>query len=215
LEAGSGKIHTASAHNFAVDLNRKEFEANGSSSEPILEVIDNIMGKRGCTSNPAVIVELADEEDAALRYSKRRALQFASNTVAMTLLALRTSKEASFPLDEAPFPLQLKRQAQAVNYSVSSITDDEDENEKNEVVASKKRSDVLNGGHPLTLALRKPTLYVVDTRRHKSPLARLIPLAPFGRPLPPAPLLPSLLLSPGVIPSTNKSYMEPAANACI
>jgi hypothetical protein len=159
------------------------------------------MGKRSCASNPAVIVELGDEEDAALRSSKRRALQFASNTVAMSLLALRTSKEA-FPLNDAPFPLQRKRQAKAVKYSVSSITDDEDEPETNKVVASKKR---LHVGPSLTLALRKPTLYAADTRRHESPLARLLPPAPFGRPLPPAPLLPSLLLSRGVIPSMNKS----------
>jgi hypothetical protein len=161
------------------------------------------MGKRSCTSNPAVIVELGDE-DAALRSSKRRALRFASNTGAMTLLALRTSKEA-FPLNEAPFPLQLKRQAQAVKYSISSITDDEEENETHKVVASKKRPNVLRVGPSLTLTLRKPTLYVAGTRRNESPLARLLPPAPFGRPLPPAPLLPSLLLSRGVIPSTNKS----------
>jgi hypothetical protein len=163
------------------------------------------MGKRSRTSsNPAVMVELGDEEDAALRSSKRRALHFTSNTVALTLLTLRTSTEA-FHLNEAPFPLQLKRQAKAEKYSISSITDDEEENVTNKVVASKKRPNVLHVGPSLTLALRKPTLYVADTRRHELPFARLLPPAPFGRPLPPAPRLPSLLMSRRIIPSTNKS----------
>jgi hypothetical protein len=174
------------------------------------------MGKRSCTSNPAVRVELEDVEDTALRSSKRRALQSASNTVAMSLLTLRTelrracSKE-TFPLNEPPCPLQPQRQAIAAKYSVSSITDDEDENETNKVVASKKRPEVFHVGPSLTMALRKPILYNAGTRRREVPnhrqlpFARSLPPVPFGRPLPPAPLLPSLLLSRGVIPSTNES----------
>ena len=205
LASRSGKIHHDSTHlhNFAVGLNLKSV----SSSEQILEVIvflrENIMGKRSSTSNPAVIVESGEEEDASLCSSKRRALHFASNKVAMTLLALRTSKEA-FPLNEAPIPIQLQRQAKAVKDSISSITDDEEEHETNKVVTSKKRPNVLHVGPSLTLALRKPTLYVAETTRHESQLARLLPPAPFGRPLPLAPLLPSLLVSRGVIRSTNK-----------
>jgi hypothetical protein len=171
------------------------------------------MGKRSCTSNPAVRVELDDVEDTALRSSKRRALQFASNTVAMALLALRTElpracSEETFPLNEPPCPLQPQRQAIAVNYSVSFITDDEDENDTNKVVPSKKRPEVFR---VFTMALRKPILYTAGTRRrevtnHRQlPFARSLPAAPFARPLPAAPLLPSLLLSRGVIPSTNES----------
>jgi hypothetical protein len=166
------------------------------------------MGKRSCTSN---LIELECEERVALRSSKRRALQVASssNTAAMSLLALRTEpptalSEEAFPLNKLLWPVQPQRQAKAVNYSVSSITDDEDENGKNQVVASKKRPDVFHVGPSLTqLALRKPILSTAGTRRREAPNHWKLP---FGRPLPPAPRLPYLLISrPRVIPSTNKS----------
>jgi hypothetical protein len=163
------------------------------------------MGKRSCTSN---LIEL-EYEEGALRSSKRRALQVASNTAAMSLLALRTKpptalSEDAIPLNKQLFPLQPQRQAKAVNYSVSSITDDEDDNRKKQVVASKKRPDVFRVGPSLTqLALRKPILSTAGTRRREAPNHQKLP---FGRPLPPAPLLPYLLMSRRVIPSTtNKS----------
>jgi hypothetical protein len=156
------------------------------------------MVKRSCTSNPAMI-ELEHEEGDALRSSKRRALQVASNTAAMSLLALRTElpttlSQEAFSFNKPLPPLQ-QRQAKSVKYSVSSITDDEDENEK---------PDVFHVGPYITqLALRKPTLSIANTRRREAPYHRKLP---FGRPLPPAPLLPSLLVpSRGVIPSTIKS----------
>jgi hypothetical protein len=165
------------------------------------------MVKRSYTSNPAVI-ELEHEEGDALRSSKRRAVQVASNTAAMSLLALRTELPTAlsaevFPLNKPPLPLQLKRQAKAVKYSVS-VSDDEDEHEKNKVIASKKRPDAFHAGPSIIqLALREPTLCIASTIRRVAPCHRKLP---FGRPLPPAPLLPSLLVpSRGVIPSTNKS----------
>jgi hypothetical protein len=160
------------------------------------------MGKRSCTSN---LIELEYEEGVALRSSKRRARLFASNTDAMSLLALRTKpptalSEDAFPSNKPLFPLQPQRLVKAVNYS--SITDDEDENGKKEVVASKKRPAVFHVGPSLTLlALRKPLLSTAGTRRHEAPNHRKFS---FGRPLPPAPLLPSFLMSRRVIPSTNK-----------
>jgi hypothetical protein len=173
------------------------------------------MGKRRSISYPAVRVELEDVEDTALRSSKRRALQFASNSVAMTLLALRTEppracSEETFPLNEPLCPLPPQQQVNAVKYSVSSITDDEDENETDKVVASKKRPEVIQVGPSLaTIALRKPNLYTAGTRgrevpnHQQLPFARSsLPPASFGRPLPRAPLLPSLLLTRRVIPST-------------
>jgi hypothetical protein len=173
------------------------------------------MGKRKSTSYPAVRVEMEDVEDTALRSSKRRALQFAYNSVAMTLLSLRTelsSSEEAFPLKAPLGPLQPQRQAIAVKYSVSSITDDEDENKTDKVVASKKLPEVIHVGPSLTIALRKPILYVACTRRREEPtqhqqlpFAISLPPAPLGRPLPPAPLLPSLLLPRRIIPSANKS----------
>jgi hypothetical protein len=154
------------------------------------------------------MIELEHEEGFALRSSKRRALQVASNTAAMSLLALRTEfptalSEEAFPLNKPLFPLQPQRQAKSVNYSVSSITDDEDENEKGQVMASKKGPDVFRVTPYLTqLALRKPVLSTADTRRRETLNHRELPV---GRPLPPPPMLPSRLLSRGVIPSTNKS----------
>jgi hypothetical protein len=172
------------------------------------------MGKRSCTSNPSVI-ELEHEEGVGLRSSKRRPPQvIASNTgAAMSLLALRTElpafSEEAFPLSKPLFPLHPQRQAKAMKYSVSSITDDEDEDETNKVVASKKRSDVFHVGPSLTqLALRKPVFCAADTRRREAPNhrnGRPLPPTPFGRPLPPAPLLPSLIMFRRVIPTTNKS----------
>jgi hypothetical protein len=161
------------------------------------------MGKRSCTSN---LIELEYEEGVALRSSKRRALQVASsNIAAISLLTLRREPPTALPEDTKPlFPLQPQRQAKAVNYSVSSITDDEDENGKKQGVFPKKRPDVFRVGPPLTqLALRKPMLPTgVGTRRREAPNHRKLP---FGRPLPPAPLLPYLLMSRRVIPLTNKS----------
>jgi hypothetical protein len=90
------------------------------------------MGKLSCTSNPA-----PTEEGVGLRSSERRSRQVASKTAAMmSLLALRTGlpsvlSEEAFPLNKPHFPLQPQRQGKAVKYSVSSITDDEDETEKN------------------------------------------------------------------------------------
>jgi hypothetical protein len=166
------------------------------------------MGKRSCASNPAVI-DLEHEEGVALRSSERRALQVASNTgAAMSLLALRTEppsvfSEEVFPLNKPLFPLQLQRQVKAVKHSASSITDDEDETEKNKVVASKKQPDMLQIGPSITkLALRKPILSTAGTRRREIPTLRKIP---FGRPIPAAPILPSLLIPRRVIPSTNNS----------
>jgi hypothetical protein len=165
------------------------------------------MGKRSCTSNPAMI-ELEYGEGVARPSSKRRALQVASNTAAMSLLALRTElptalSQDAFPLNKPLLLLQPQRQAKAVSYSASSITDDEDENGKNQVVASKKRPEVFNAPPSLTrLALRKPILSIAGTRRSEAPSHRNLP---FGRPLPPAPMLPYLLMSRRVIPSTNKS----------
>jgi hypothetical protein len=145
------------------------------------------MGKRSCTSNPSV-VELEREEGVALRSSKRCVPQVASDTAAMSLLALRTElptafSDEVFPLNKPPFPLHPLRQPKAVKYSLSSITDDEDENEKN-VVASKKRPNVFHVG-PRTLTqsvLGKPILCIAGSRRREA-----------------------LLLSPGVIPPSNKS----------
>jgi hypothetical protein len=169
------------------------------------------MGKRSCASNPAVI-ELEHEEGLALRSSERRALQVTSNTAAMSLLALRTELPQSsfsgkaFPLNKPLFPLQRQRQVKAVKYSASSITDDEEETEKNKVVASKKRPDMFQVGPSITkLALRKPMLSFSDTRRREVPTLRKVP---FGRPIPAAPMLPSLLMSRRVIPSTNKSCIH-------
>jgi hypothetical protein len=154
------------------------------------------MGKRSCTSN---LIELEYEEGVALRSSKRRTQLFASNTAAMSLLALRTKHPTALSEDAFPLNKPLQRQAKAINYSVS---DDEDENGKKQVMASKKRPDVFHVGPSLTeLALRKPLLTTSDTRRREGPNHRNLP---FGRPLPPAPLLPSLLMSRRVIPSTNK-----------
>jgi hypothetical protein len=165
------------------------------------------MGKRSCTSNPAMI-EL-EYGDCVAPSSKRRALQVASsNTAAMSLLALRTElptalSQEAFPLNKPLLLLHPQRQAKAVIYSASSITDDEDENGKNHVVASKKRPEVFNAPSSLTqLALRKPILSLASTRRREAPSHRNLPL---GRPLPPAPILPYLLMSRRVIPSTNKS----------
>jgi hypothetical protein len=162
------------------------------------------MGKRSCTSNPAVI-----EKAVALRSLERRSRQVASKTAAMSLLALRTElpsvySEEAFPLNKPRFPLQPHRQGKAVKYSASSITDDEDETEEKMIVASKKRPDMFRVGHSsLTkLALRKPILSIAGTRRRETPTHRKLP---FGRPIPPAPMLPSLLLSCRVILSTKKS----------
>jgi hypothetical protein len=155
------------------------------------------MGKRSCTSNPAV-VELGHEDDVALRSSKRRALQGAFDTAAMSLMSLRTKlptalSEVALPLNKSRFPLQPHPQAKAMKYLASTITDDEDENEKNKVVASKKRPYV---GHSLTqMALRKPILSIVGTRNFEGPNHRKLPL---GKPLPPPPML-HLLLSRKVI----------------
>jgi hypothetical protein len=166
------------------------------------------MGKRSCTSNPAM-VELDYGEGFARPSSKRRALQVASNTAAMSLLALRTElpialSQEAFPLTKPLLPLQPQRQAQSVCYSASSITDDEDENEKNQVVASKKRTEVFDAPRSLTqLALQKPTLSLAETGQREAPSHRNLP---FGRPLQPAPKLPHLLMSRRVIPSTNKSW---------
>jgi hypothetical protein len=165
------------------------------------------MGKRSCASNPAVI-DLEHEEGVALRSSERRALQVASNTAAMSLLALRTElpsvlTEEAFPLNKPLFPLQLQRQLKAVKYSASSITDDEDETDKKRVVASKKRPDMFQVSPSITkLALRKPILSTAGTRLREIPTLRKIPA---GRPIPAAPMLPSLLMSRRVIPSANKS----------
>jgi hypothetical protein len=162
------------------------------------------MGKRSFASNPAVI-ELEREEGIAQRCSKRRALQVSSNTAAMSLLAMRSelpaaSSEEDSPMNKLVFPLGPQRQAKSVEYTVSSITDDEDENAKSTVVACKKRPNALHVGPSLTLlALRKPTLSIVGKRRLEAvPTWQL----PFGRPLPPAPLLPRNLL---VMPLTIKS----------
>lgn len=166
------------------------------------------MGKRSCTSNPAVI-ELEHEEGVALHSSEQPALQVAStDTAAMSLLALRTKlptglSQKAFPLNKPLFPLQPKRKAKAAKYSVSSITDDEDENGKNQIVAVKKRPEAFHVGPSLTqLALRKPILSIADTRRIESSNHRNLP---FGRPLPPAPQLPFLLMSRRVLPSMKES----------
>jgi hypothetical protein len=168
------------------------------------------MGKRSCTSNPAV-KELEHEEGVALRSSKWRALQVASNTAEMSPLTLRTELPAAFSEEAFPlskplfprFPLQPQRQAKAVKYYVSSVSDEEDENEKNKVVASKKRPDGFHVDPSLTqLALRKPILSITGTRRREAPNHRKLP---FGRPIQPAPVLPSLLISRRVILLTNKA----------
>jgi hypothetical protein len=172
------------------------------------------MGKRSCTYNPAAI-----EEGIALRSMERRSRQvaFFSKTKAMSLLALRTElpsvfseETGAFPLKKPHFPrLQPQRQGKAL----TSITDDEDEIKKNNVVASKK-PDMFRVGHSslTTLALRKPILSIAGTRRRETPTHRKVPFGrpippalPFGRPIPSAPMLPSLLLSRRVIPSTKKS----------
>jgi hypothetical protein len=167
------------------------------------------MGKRSCASNPAVI-DLEHEGGVALRSSERRALQVASNTgAAMSLLALRTelpsvcSEAEGFPLNKPLFPLQPQGQVNAVKYSASSVTDDEDETNKSKVVASKQRPDMFQVGPSITkLALRKPILSTAGTRRREIPTLRKVP---FGRPIPAAPILPSLLIPRRVIPSTNNS----------
>jgi hypothetical protein len=162
------------------------------------------MGKRSCTSNPVVI-----EEGVAMRSTERRSRQdaFFLKTKAMSSLALRSElpsvfSEETFPLNKPYFPLQRQRKGKAVKYYVSSITDDEDEAEKNNDVASKKRPDMFRVGHSsLTkLALRKPILSIAGTRRRETPTHRNLP---FGRPIPSAPMLPSLLLSRRVIPSVS------------
>jgi hypothetical protein len=81
------------------------------------------MGKRSRTSDPAVI-KLEHEKDVALRSSERRFMQVASNTAAVSLLALRTEiptalSEEAFPVNKPIFPLQPQRQAEVVKYSVS------------------------------------------------------------------------------------------------
>jgi hypothetical protein len=179
--------------------------------EVIVFVNNSTMGKRSCTSNPAVI----ELEGDALRSSKRRVLKAASSTAAMSLLAMRTKlptafSEEAFPLNEPSILLHPQRQVEATKYYPSSITDDEGGNEKSKVVASKKRRDVFHDGlkiltQPILTqpVARNPISSIMDTRRREAPNhPRMIPL---GRPLPPAPLLPFLLLSRGVIPSTHKS----------
>jgi hypothetical protein len=161
------------------------------------------MGKRSCTLNPAVI-ELEHEEGVALYSSKRRALQVASNTAAMSLLAMGTKlqtavSEEAFPLNKPAFPLNPQLKVRALKFHLSSITDDEDENERH-----KERPGVFHHG-PRVLTqstVRNPIPSIEGTRqREASNHPRKIP---FGRPLPPAPLLPSLLLSRGFICSTQK-----------
>jgi hypothetical protein len=160
------------------------------------------MGKRSCSSNPAMI-EVEQEEVVALLSSKLRALQAASNTTAMSLMALRTKvptalSEVVFPVIGPLCPPQPHRQAKVVKYSLSSITDDEKDENKINIVAS---SSVVHISPSLAqLAIRTPFSFFAHTTRCEVPNHRKLP---FGRPLPPAPVLPSSLRSRGGIPLTG------------
>jgi hypothetical protein len=109
--------------------------------------------------------------------------------------------EEAFPVNEPLFLLHPQHQVKVLKYYPSLITDDESEIEKYIVVAPKKRHDVFHDG-PIILtqpAVRNAISSIMDTNEGEAPNhPRMIPLE---RPLPPAPLLPSLLLSRRVIPA--------------
>lgn len=153
-------------------------------------------------SNPALI-DLEGEVFLGAKSPKRRALEVSRDTVAMTLLAMRSdpstvSTLTACPLRKPHLALKLKCLG-TLECNPSSITDDEDESTKSKTVAFKKVTTTATFGHPLTQpALLKPTLVTSNAQRCPMPM-----LLPVGKPLPPAPRLATFLVSPTIMPLTS------------
>lgn len=159
------------------------------------------MGKRTQITTP-ILIRPDSEEQKTLH--KRRRLLESTDSVAMALLSLKqVDSSTAMPvvdgfyrrMIEDPFAYPDK----IPSFSSTSVTDDEDDSSSQDLLMPKRFVTDTNCLPPVFRALlRPPTL---PKPRQVTPTCTVLPA---GRPLPPAPGLPSVLMTAKTQPLLQK-----------